>query len=84
MFQLTSHELDAYVEQTGFLKNTLEKVFRLLDVLSTLKSNPVTKGAFVLKGGTALNLFILDFPRVSIDIDLDYIRFRSKTDMFKC
>jgi len=83
MFQLTSHELDAYVEQTGFLKNTLEKMFRLLDVLSTLKSNPVTKGAFVLKGGTALNLFILDFPRVSIDLDLDYIRFRSKTDMFK-
>jgi len=83
MFQLTSHELDAYVEKTGFLKNTLEKMFRLLDVLSTLESSPVTKSAFVLKGGTALNLFILDFPRISIDIDLDYIRFVSKTDMFK-
>lgn len=83
MFQLTSHELDAYVEQTGFLKNTLEKMFRLLDVLSTLESNPMTKSAFVLKGGTALNLFILDFPRISIDIDLDYIRFVSKTDMLK-
>jgi len=54
MFQLTSHELDAYVKQTGFLKNTLEKMFRLLDVLSTLKSNPVTKGAFVLKGGRSI------------------------------
>lgn len=62
MFQLTSHELDSFVKQTGFLRNSLEKMFRLVDILSTLKSNPVTKNAFVLKGGTALNLFMLAFP----------------------
>jgi hypothetical protein len=27
----------------------------------------------VLKGGTALNLFVLDVPRLSVDIDLNYI-----------
>ena len=27
----------------------------------------------VLKGGTALNLFVLDLPRLSVDIDLNYI-----------
>lgn len=26
----------------------------------------------VLKGGTALNLFIFDLPRLSVDIDLNY------------
>ena len=28
---------------------------------------------WVLKGGTALNLFLLDIPRLSVDIDLNYI-----------
>jgi predicted nucleotidyltransferase component of viral defense system len=28
---------------------------------------------FVLKGGTAINLFIRDMPRLSVDIDLVYI-----------
>jgi predicted nucleotidyltransferase component of viral defense system len=83
MFQLTNKELDSFVKESGFLKNSLEKMFRLLDVLVTLKSNPVTKDAFVLKGGTALNLFILEFPRISIDIDLNYIHFVSKSDMLK-
>ncbi|NQY34403.1 MAG: nucleotidyl transferase AbiEii/AbiGii toxin family protein [Alteromonadaceae bacterium] len=28
---------------------------------------------FALKGGTALNFFIRDFPRLSVDIDLSYL-----------
>ena len=28
---------------------------------------------FALKGGTAINLFVRDMPRLSIDIDLTYI-----------
>ncbi|MFH1008196.1 MAG: nucleotidyl transferase AbiEii/AbiGii toxin family protein, partial [Candidatus Latescibacterota bacterium] len=31
------------------------------------------KDKLVLKGGTALNLFIFDVPRLSIDIDLNYV-----------
>lgn len=27
---------------------------------------------FALKGGTAINLFVRDFPRLSVDIDLAY------------
>lgn len=83
MFQLTRDELDSFVKQTRFLKNSLEKLFRLLDILSVLKSNPVTKDAFVLKGGTALNLFMLDFPRISFDIDLNYTRFLSRSNMLR-
>jgi predicted nucleotidyltransferase component of viral defense system len=29
-------------------------------------------GAFVLKGGTAINLFVQDMPRLSVDLDLVY------------
>lgn len=28
---------------------------------------------FALKGGTAINLFIRDFPRLSVDIDLAWV-----------
>ena len=38
-----------------------------------LYSHPVLKGRLVLKGGTALNLFLFDLPRLSVDIDLNYI-----------
>jgi hypothetical protein len=31
------------------------------------------QGCFALKGGTALNLFIRDMPRLSVDIDLAYL-----------
>jgi len=81
MFQLTTGELNEYVKQSGFLKNSLEKVIRLVDILSVLQANSVTRDAFVLKGGTALNVFILDFPRLSVDVDLDYVRFSSKAQM---
>ena len=83
MFDLTRYELDTFAKETGFLKNSLEKMYRLLNILSILKTNPVTKDAFVLKGGTAINLFILDFPRISVDIDLNYIRSISRSSMLK-
>jgi hypothetical protein len=28
---------------------------------------------FAMKGGTALNLFIQDFPRLSVDIDIVFV-----------
>lgn len=35
---------------------------------------------FALKGGTAINLFIRDLPRLSVDIDLTYLPLRSRND----
>ena len=29
--------------------------------------------SFALKGGTAINLFVRDMPRLSVDIDLTYV-----------
>ena len=33
---------------------------------------------FALKGGTAINLFIRDLPRLSVDIDLMFVKLRFK------
>lgn len=35
---------------------------------------------FALKGGTAINLFIRDFPRLSVDIDLAYLPLESRDE----
>ncbi len=58
---------------TGFDLLYIEKVLRLLDILATIFADPVFKDKYVLKGGTALNLFHLKLPRLSVDIDLNYL-----------
>jgi predicted nucleotidyltransferase component of viral defense system len=48
-----------YFKQVDLLLNILPLVSRIED--------------FALKGGTAINLFVQDFPRLSVDIDLTYL-----------
>ncbi len=48
----------------------LESVELLLDAMPAVFRRP----HFVLKGGTAINLFLLDMPRLSVDIDVVYTR----------
>lgn len=60
-------------EKTGFRPEILEKVSLLLLLLEGFQTHPFLKGRFALKGGTALNLFEFNIPRLSIDIDLNYI-----------
>lgn len=58
---------------TGFRPEVFEKVACLMALLQSIWSHPFLKDRLVLKGGTALNLFIFDLPRLSVDIDLNYI-----------
>jgi len=58
---------------TGFRAETVEKGLHLLNLLDQLNRHPMLKGKWVLKGGTALNLFVFDLPRLSVDIDLNYV-----------
>jgi len=51
----------------------LEKVIHLLNLLEGFQSHPFLKDRLALKGGTALNLFLFDIPRLSVDIDLNYV-----------
>lgn len=65
--------LEAEAEATGFRVDMLEKVVRLLGVLEGVRDHPFLQGRLALKGGTALNLFVFDVPRLSVDIDLNYV-----------
>ena len=56
----------------GFIKDNIEKVLRLIDILEFLNTDKRLEGKLVLKGGTAINLAVIDFPRLSVDIDLDF------------
>lgn len=60
-------------QQSGFDQLYIEKVLRLLGILELFFSHPVLKDKYALKGGTALNLFYFNLPRLSVDIDLNYI-----------
>ena len=41
------------------------------------------EGVFALKGGTAINLFIRELPRLSVDIDLTYLPFEDRATALK-
>ena len=58
---------------TGFDPLVIEKVERLLELLDAIADNPYLRPRLVLHGGTALNLFHADIPRLSVDIDLLYV-----------
>jgi predicted nucleotidyltransferase component of viral defense system len=38
------------------------------------------EACFALRGGTAINLFVRDFPRLSVDIDLSYILTKARDE----
>ncbi|MFH0888066.1 MAG: nucleotidyl transferase AbiEii/AbiGii toxin family protein, partial [Planctomycetota bacterium] len=59
--------------QTGFAKDNLEKVWRLTVLLKRITESSALKDKFLLRGGTALNFIHFDIPRLSVDIDLDFI-----------
>ena len=74
MMQLDRLTLGRMAKELGFVRDTLEKVCRLADVLKFMESDELLSEAIALKGGTAINLTIFDLPRLSVDIDLDYCR----------
>ena len=51
------------------LERYVDQVRLLLSVLPDI----VREKVFALKGGTAINLFYRDMPRLSVDIDLTYL-----------
>jgi hypothetical protein len=60
-------------DKTGFQSDNLEKLLRLIDILKDINTNSFLKTRLVLKGGTAINILFFDMPRLSIDIDMNYI-----------
>ena len=70
-------------KKTGFIDSTLEKVERLIRILDWINSDEKLNKLLALKGGTAINIAIFNFPRLSVDIDLDLAKNLSKEEMIK-
>ena len=81
MMQLDRLTLGRMAKELGFVRDTLEKVCRLADVLKFFEADNLLSESIALKGGTAINLTIFNLPRLSVDIDLDYCRSIDREDM---
>ena len=73
MPQYNRRELDARAREYGFNRDTFEKVLRLRTILEFLNTQEYMCEHLLLKGGTAINLTVFNLPRLSVDIDLDFI-----------
>lgn len=79
----SKNDLDRIAKEKGFIRDNLEKIVRLVDVLNYLNTNTFLSGSLALKGGTAINLTVFNLPRLSVDIDLDFVLECSKEEMLK-
>ncbi len=59
--------------RTGYRVEAIEKVVRLGELLRELDTESKLIGSLVLRGGTALNLELAQPPRLSVDLDFDYV-----------
>ena len=56
-------------------KERVKLLLQLIPVVSEIDN-------FAIHGGTAINLFVLDLPRYSVDIDLTFIPIKSREETF--
>ena len=75
--------LEYEARKFGFRRDTFEKVVRLKDILNYINNTDFLNNHLVLKGGTAINLTVFDLPRLSVDIDMDYMPNDTKEEMSK-
>lgn len=66
---------------TGFKADFLEKAYHITRILSAISAADGLKDRFALKGGTALNFVFLDVPRLSVDLDFNFVGALEKQDM---
>ncbi len=71
--KISGERLHEIADTSGFNAEIVEKVIHLLNLLNLINNDSYLEGRLALKGGTALNLFLFKIPRLSIDIDLNYI-----------
>jgi len=75
--------MDELSVKTAFHVDTIEKVYRLTEILREANKINSIKRNVVLKGGTAINFLYFDIPRLSVDIDLDYIGSVEREEMLE-
>ncbi len=73
--------LDRLSAETGYIRDVLEKVYRLIALLGEVRRTPDLHGKVALKGGTALQSIHLGFRRLSVDVDFNYVGSLDKDGM---
>ena len=81
MPQYNKADLGRAATQYGYIRDTFEKVLRLKEILEYVNTQEYLSNHLVLKGGTAINLTVFNLPRLSVDIDMDYMPNDSRDDM---
>ena len=84
MPQYNRAELGRMATESGFVRDTFEKVLRLKEILKFLNKDEFLMEHLLLKGGTAINLTVFKLPRLSVDIDMDYTPNDNREDMLEC
>lgn len=60
-------------QQTGFQRYNLEKAYRLVHIMQDIENDTELNKLLAIKGGTAINFIYYKTPRLSVDIDLNYV-----------
>ncbi len=84
MPQYNRAELGRIATESGFVRDTFEKVLRLKEILRFFNEDEFLREHLLLKGGTAINLTVFNLPRLSVDIDMDYTPNDTREDMLEC
>ncbi|MDK2972040.1 MAG: hypothetical protein PWP23_1795 [Candidatus Sumerlaeota bacterium] len=79
----TRDKIGRIADESGFPPEYVEKVLWLMELLEGLTRHPFLEGKLALKGGSALNLFFYPLPRLSVDIDLNYIGSADRATMLR-
>ena len=74
-------QLAEKAKELSVVRDTLEKVCRLRDILQFFDQSEFLRNCLALKGGTAINLLFFNLPRLSVDIDLDLCQNLPKDEM---
>jgi predicted nucleotidyltransferase component of viral defense system len=70
-------------QRTGFKADSLEKVYRMMTILSRIGEISDLTDRLALKGGTAIQGLYFGFKRLSVDIDLNYVGSVEKEQMLR-
>lgn len=57
-----------------------ERYRQQVELLVRTLPSVAAESVFALKGGTAINLFVRDLPRLSVDIDLTYLPVKPRNE----
>ena len=75
--------LQEKADSLRFIKDNLEITLHLVDAINAIYGDSYLKDSLVLKGGTAVQMYLDDFSRLFFDLVMDYILDIEKKDEFR-